>query len=66
MIRKISHVSLVVRDQDEAADWYCQKLGWGDEALVGVATRPGCRTVGLCFRSDKDAVARQEKPGSSS
>ena len=28
MIRKISHVSLVVRDQDEAASWYCQKLGW--------------------------------------
>ena len=28
MIRKISHVSLVVRDQDEAAAWYCEKLEW--------------------------------------
>lgn len=28
MIRKISHVSLVVRDQAEAAAWYQEKLGW--------------------------------------
>jgi len=28
MIRKISHVSLIVRDQAEAAAWYQEKLDW--------------------------------------
>ena len=28
MMQKISHVSLLVADQQEALDWYTQKLGW--------------------------------------
>ena len=37
-MQQISHVSLMVRDQQEALDWYTQKLGWvvkSDEPFPG-------------------------------
>lgn len=37
-MQKISHVSLVVRDQQEALDWYTAKLGW---VVVSDAPFPG-------------------------
>jgi catechol 2,3-dioxygenase-like lactoylglutathione lyase family enzyme len=38
MLNRVSHVSIVVRDQQEALEWYTEKLGFeavADEAMEG-------------------------------
>ena len=52
-MQKVSHVSLMVRDQQEALDWYTEKLGWvvrsdapfpGDEEARWVTVAPAGQT----------------------
>lgn len=64
-IQKVSHVSVVVRDQEEALQWYTEMLGF-EKRMDNSDTVPGFRwlTVGARVQADLQIVllkARDEE-----
>lgn len=63
MIQKMSHVTLFVKNQDEAKDFYTNKLGF--EVRTDFTMEGGFRwlTVGPTMQPDLEIVLMEPKPG---
>jgi catechol 2,3-dioxygenase-like lactoylglutathione lyase family enzyme len=63
MIRKISHITIFVLNQDEALQFYTKRLGF--EVRMDVTMEGGFRwlTVGLKDQPDLEVILMEPKPG---
>lgn len=52
-VKKLSHVTIIVRDQDEALKWYTEKLGL-EKRADDAATMPGYRWLTIAPKDQKD------------
>ena len=52
-IKKISHVTIIVRDQDEALTWYTEKLGF-EKRADDAATMPGYRWLTMAPKGQRE------------
>ena len=64
-VKKISHITIIVRDQDEALKWYTEKLGW-EKRADDATSMPGYRWLTVAPKEQKELEvvlfkARDEK-----
>ena len=52
-VKKISHITIIVRDQDEALKWYMDKLGFEKRADDAVSM-PGYRWLTIAPKDQKE------------
>jgi len=60
MIERLSHVTIIVRDIDEALDFYTEKLGF--EKIMDAPMGPGMRWVTVAPKGQKDVEIVLQKP----
>jgi predicted enzyme related to lactoylglutathione lyase len=60
MITKLTHVTILVRDQDEALRWYSEKLGF--EKRADEIFGPGSRWLTVGPKGQKDLEIVLQKP----
>jgi predicted enzyme related to lactoylglutathione lyase len=60
MIQRLSHVTIIVKDIDEALDFYTQKLGF--DKVMDAPMGPGMRWVTVAPRGQKDVEIVLQKP----
>jgi predicted enzyme related to lactoylglutathione lyase len=52
-INKISHITIIVRDQDEALKWYTEKFGF-EKRADDAASMPGYRWLTIAPKGQKE------------
>lgn len=60
MIKKIGHVTLFIRDEEEALDFYVGKLGF--EKRSDIEIRPGARWLTIAPNSESELEVVLQKP----
>lgn len=60
MIQRLSHVTVIVKDIDEALNFYTQKLGF--EKVMDTPMGPGMRWVTVAPKGQKDLEIVLQKP----
>ena len=61
MITKLGHVTILVRDQDEALEFYTEKLGL--EKRTDVPFGPGMRWLTVAPKGQREVAIVLQQPG---